>query len=126
MKTKHTSSRGLTLVEAMFLMVIMSIVAVGAGIGLQSVAKVPTATDLVLATDNAILSTIEQWKSKPWASQVSQSDTVTVNNKSLARTITVANADPSNPESGTNTQTDFHRITVQIGTRSMRVYVINP
>jgi Tfp pilus assembly major pilin PilA len=118
--------RGVTLIEAMFLMVIMSVVAVGAGIGLQSVAKVPTSTDLVLATNCAVLSTIEQWKAKAWASQVSQSDTVTVNGTSLSRTITVANADPSNPESGAGTQSDFHRITVQIGSQTMRVYVLNP
>ena len=118
--------RGFTLIEAIVLLVILSIVAVSAGVGLQAVAKVPEGTDKMLAINNAVVDTMEQWKAKAWASQVSQSDTVTINGVSYARTITVANADPADPENGANTQADFHRITVQIGSTSMRSYVINP
>ena len=126
MRHRPKPARGFTLIEAMFLLVVLSIVAVGAGIGLQSVAKVPANTDQIMAINNAIVDSIEQWKAKAWASQVSQTDAVTINNKSYTRTISVANADPSDPETGANTQADFHRITVQIGSQTMRSYVVQP
>jgi hypothetical protein len=69
---------------------------------------------------------MEQWKAKAWASMTSQADSVTINGVSYARTITVASADPASPESGGTPQADFNRITVQIGSQSMRCYVINP
>lgn len=124
-------SRGLTLIEAMLLVVILSIVAVAAGVGLQAVAKVPAQTDRTLAINNALVDTLEQWRAKSWATMASASDTVTVNSKPYARTITVEDADPTatnDPVTFTvgNTKTDFRRITVTINGQMMRLYVAKP
>jgi Tfp pilus assembly major pilin PilA len=51
---------GLTLVEAMLLLVIVSIVAVAAGVGLQAVVKVPAKTDGTMAINSALVSIMEQ------------------------------------------------------------------
>jgi hypothetical protein len=131
---RHLHARGLTLIEAMLLVVIMSIVAIGAGIGLQAVAKVPTATDDIMAVNARIVDTLETWRGKPWASMVTPTpnpDTVTINGKSYDRTITVEDADPAatnDPDTfdPAKVQPDFRRITVQIGSRRMRVYVAQP
>src|SRR3954467_13233961 len=55
---------GLTLVEAILLLVIVSIVAVAAGVGLQSVVKVPAKTDEMMAINNTLVSVMEQMKAK--------------------------------------------------------------
>ena len=105
---------------------ILSAVGVAAGIGIQAVAKEPGASNDILAINNAMVDTLEQWKAKPWASMTSQTDTVTINGKSYTRTITVAAADPASPESGGTPRADFNRITVQINGQTMGTYVINP
>ena len=66
--------RALTLIEAMLLLVIISIVAVAAGVGLQAVAKVPANTDAYMAANNVAVSVLEQtcanlirnWPSATW------------------------------------------------------------
>jgi type II secretory pathway pseudopilin PulG len=67
----HRQHRGLTLVEAMMLLVIVSIVAVAAGVGLQAVAKVPAVADSTMAVNAALVSTVEQTRAnllKNWPS----------------------------------------------------------
>lgn len=123
--------RGLTLVEAMLLVVIMSIVAMGAGIGLQAVAKVPTEADKTMAINAKLVDTLETWKSKSWSSMASGGGTVTVNGKGYELKVTVENADPTattDPATfdATKVQTDFRRITAEIDGRKMRVYVAQP
>jgi len=54
------SPRALTLIEAILLLVILSIVAVAAGVGLQAVAKVPANTDAYMAANNVAVSVLEQ------------------------------------------------------------------
>jgi Tfp pilus assembly protein PilV len=141
------TARGLTLIEAMLLVVIMSIVAVGAGVGLQAVAKVPTQTDDIMAQNNALVETLEDWKSKTWANmtvaptgmtilstsatQTVLSGPVSINRKDFTRTVTVESADPAattDPDTFTaaNLQSDFRRITAEINGRKMRVYVTQP
>lgn len=131
--TTSRAHRGLTLIEAMLLLVIMSIVAVAAGIGLQAVAKVPTQTDLTLAVNSALVDTIEQYKSKPWASVTASTtpitNSVTINSQTYTRKITVESADPTDgtdPNSFSTTQTDYRRITVSINGQTMRCYVMQP
>jgi len=129
------SRRGFTLIEAMVLSVILSIIAVAAGVGLQAVAKVPSATDQIMALNNTAVDTLERWRAKSWSamnpsspfsSPYSLTDTVTVNGKSYSRTVTVTDADPASPESGGTARSDFRRITVTIGSLKMRTYVTNP
>jgi len=55
---------GLTLVEAILLLVIVSIVAVAAGVGLQAVVKVPAKTDDMMLVNNTLVSVMEQMKAK--------------------------------------------------------------
>lgn len=118
--------RGLTLIESMVLMVTLSIVAVGAGVGLQSVAGIPAAANRMAALNAALVDGLEQTRSLPAASMVSSTSTVVVSNVSYTRTITVSAADPANPETGTSTQADFRRIDVSLGGLSMRCYVFLP
>jgi type II secretory pathway pseudopilin PulG len=54
------SNRGLTLIEAMLLLTIVSIVAVAAGVGLQAVAKVPAVTDSTMAVNSLAVNVMEQ------------------------------------------------------------------
>src|SRR3954468_191963 len=85
-KTSHPPRPpfGLTLVEAILLLVIVSIVAVAAGVGLQSVVKVPAKTDEMMAINNTLVSVLEQMKGKlstTWPStSASTSYTVTLPN----------------------------------------------
>jgi type II secretory pathway pseudopilin PulG len=53
-------SRGLTLIEALLLLTIISVVAVAAGVGLQAVAKVPTVTDDIMAVNSLTVNVMEQ------------------------------------------------------------------
>jgi type II secretory pathway pseudopilin PulG len=57
---RSRSPQALTLIEALLLMVVISIVAVGAGIGLQAVAKVPAAADSTMAVNSVLVSVVEQ------------------------------------------------------------------
>ena len=52
---RRRQSRGLTLVEAILLLVIVSIVAVAAGVGLQAVVKVPGKTDDMMAINSVLV-----------------------------------------------------------------------
>jgi type II secretory pathway pseudopilin PulG len=54
--TRH----GLTLIEALLLLTIVSVVAVAAGVGLQAVAKVPAATDSIMAVNSLVVNVMEQ------------------------------------------------------------------
>ena len=59
--------RGFTLIEAMLILVIMSVVALGAGIGLQSLARTPNGNEVALATDNAIVDRMEALRATDFA-----------------------------------------------------------
>jgi type II secretory pathway pseudopilin PulG len=126
MRSRTQRPRGLTLIEAMLLLVIMSIIAVSAGIGLQAVAKVPAKTDEMMAINNALVSTLEQWKANPTTTIPTAPDTVTINGKTYTRVITVEYADPTSgtdPATFSTTKTDYYRISVTINGQTMRCYV---
>jgi len=55
---------GLTLVEAILLLVIVSIVAVAAGVGLQAVAKVPDNTNDTMTINNTLVNVLEQMEAQ--------------------------------------------------------------
>ena len=57
---RRKTMRGLTLIEGMLLLTIISIVAVAAGVGLQAVAKVPGITDGIMAVNGVAVSVMEQ------------------------------------------------------------------
>ena len=102
-------SRGLTLVEAVLLLVIVSIVAVAAGVGLQAVAKVPGETDDTMGMENVMVNVVEQTKAtlqKSWPSgnPVTFSSSLLVNGVSYGpTTITVNTTATSSPTTVTTT-----------------------
>jgi type II secretory pathway pseudopilin PulG len=55
--------RGVTLLESLVLVVILAIVAAGAGQSLQAITKIPSQTDATLVDENALVSKLEQMRS---------------------------------------------------------------
>ncbi len=119
---QRVKNRGLSLLEALILVVIVSLVAVGAGVGLQSIVRIPPAMDSILAINRQMASDMDSMKATAWASMASYSNTVTLNNKTYNRTVTVAQADAD----GNGVDADFRQITVAIGGQSMTTYVTQP
>jgi hypothetical protein len=118
---------GLTLLECMILLVVMSIVAVGAGVGIQSVAKVPTQADERLVINSKLVGCLEQLRAEPWALMTTKAATlsatpVTVGNKTYSCNVTVAPADPD----GNGAPGDFRILTATIGTQTLSVYATQP
>jgi Tfp pilus assembly major pilin PilA len=123
------SIRGFTLIEAMVLLVIVSIIAVAAGVGLQAVAKVPIQTDAILAIDNEIVNRLEQMRAEPWATMSTKATSLTnaspgvsINSKFYSCTVAVVDADADGDGS---IDADYRKITVTIGAQSMISYVTN-
>ena len=110
----------------MFLLTILGIVALGAGIGLQATVAGPRTVDALLAINSAIVSAMEQKKADAmtsFATLAGYSDNVTINSKNYARTVSVAAV--TAPD-GSGTTTDYKQITVQIGSQSMVCIITQP
>ena len=58
----RTRRSGFTLLEAVLLVVILSVISLGASIGMQSAAKIPASVDNLLALNRQVASTMEQLK----------------------------------------------------------------
>src|SRR4051812_16312901 len=121
MKAK-CKARGLTLIEAILLVLVMSIVSLGASIGLQSVAKVPTQADLPLALNAAALDRMEQMRATPWAGLAAKATALTntspgilINGKYYSCTVTATAADAD----GGGNDADFMQITVTVGGKTL-------
>jgi hypothetical protein len=116
----------LTLLECVILLVTMSIVAVAAAVGLQSVAKVPAQSDDRLVINSKLIDCLEQMRAEPWstmsAKAASLSGNVTVRNKVYTRQVSVTAEDAD----GGGVDSDFRRITATIGSHSMSVYATQP
>src|ERR1700744_3869260 len=88
--------RGFSLVEATLVVVILSIVAVGVGVGLQSITHVPDGTDINLTTRMRLMERMEQLNTYDFSTlsaaigKTTLNDTVTIGNQSVPRTVTVA------------------------------------
>ena len=129
----HSSFRrqrgGFTMIEAMILMTILSIVAVAAAVGLQSTVRGPEVMNDSLAIDRAIATQIDllkQTATTTWNSLSSSAgtSTVTVNGKTYTQTITITAQ--AYPDGTAGTAPDFSKITIQIGNQSMITYVSQP
>src|ERR1700761_5831715 len=68
---------GVTLLEAILLLTILSIIGVAVGVALQNVAKTPEQSDLTLAINTEAVSRMEQMKATPWASMYSEAAALT-------------------------------------------------
>ena len=117
---------GFTLLEALILLTILGIISVGAAVGLQSSAKVPSGVDARLAIDRQLTTAMEQTKQtamSSWATLAGSTSTVTVNGTSYTQTITVT---AQNAPDGSGACTDYVLVTVQIGAQSMTTYLAQP
>lgn len=125
LKTIHRS--GFTLIEALLLVVILGIVGLAAGVGLQSVAKTPTQTNQQLAISAECVNRMEQMRATPFtglaAKATALSGNVSINGQTYTCTVSAASADADG--SGTN-DTDYDKITVTIGAQSLTCYVTQP
>lgn len=118
--------RGVTLPEAMILVLILALVAVAAGTGLQAVVKTPAANDMVLSISNALASKMEEARALGFSGLTvgnTLSDTVTLNGTTYARTVTVALYDADG--NGT-ADADCIQITVSGGGQTISSLMVQP
>ena len=103
---KRKNLRALTLIETILMLVILSIVGVAAGVGLQAAARVPAANDRALAVQAELNSEMDYWRAvsfgpAPWpaAYPYSKTDTVTLSyggrTAAVSRTVTIKLWDPN-------------------------------
>jgi len=129
--------RGLTMIEALLMMVILGIVAVGVGTGMQSAFMLPKGTERAVAISTELRSEAENWravafKGSTWPGSLpySLTDTVTISiqgqNTTLNRTTSIQNWDPNNLSSNTSPQADFVRIQITIDGNVYVIYLTNP
>ena len=115
MQRYYLRQSGFTLLEAVIMTVILSIVAVGAGIGLQSLAKVPNRNEQMLLSSNQMIDRMEQLRGTTFANLTSGSS------GNISWTVTTAD-----PTGGSTPQADFKQITVTQNGRSITCYVTQP
>ena len=120
-KTLRKSS-GFTLIEAMVLLVVLSIIAVAASVGLAAVCRAPYVDETQLGISNELVDKLEQLKGTAFASLASGSDTTTVNGKSYTRTWTVTNANPD----GSGNKMDFDQVSVTINNQTLTTWITQP
>jgi hypothetical protein len=122
-RTHSRARRGLTLLEAMILMTILAVVALGFGIGLQASARVPGQVDLRLAIHTRLVEKIEELTTLDFpvlAANSGLSDTVTIGNQTLPRTVTVTKFDADGNGSLEN---DIVEVEVAVGWQSLKTRV---
>lgn len=124
----RTRRRGFTLIEAMLLVVVLSIVALATGTILIAAIKAPAINNTNLSIDTALKSKMEYLEAQPFANLTvgtpsSLSDSVTINGTVYPRTVDVSLADPNG---GSSPQPNFKLIQVQIGGQSLYTLVTQP
>jgi len=139
-RTTHWNTRrprrGMTLIEASMMIVVVSIVCVGVAAGLQSISKAPEINDRAQAISAELNSELENWRAiaytgPGWPSlPYSSTDTVTLaiggQSLSYARTTTIQKWDPNNLVTNASPQTDFVQVKVTINSQTLAAYITNP
>ncbi len=134
---RRAGRRGLTLIEAMVLMVVMSIVSVGVSVGLQSAVRIPEGSDRILAVSGELTSELENWRAVAWTGSTwpttlpySASDTVTlsIGGQSITynRTTTIKIWDPNDITGNSSPQVDFVQVRITIDSQSTTAYLTKP
>lgn len=125
---RRLQPRGLLLIEAILLMVVLSILAVGMGYCLLGADANTPQNDQALAIDMALQSKMEYMEGQAFGKLVDGSpsttfsDTVTLGGKTYSRLVNISDAAP-NGGSGVAT---YKMIQVQIGGNSLYTLVSNP
>jgi prepilin-type N-terminal cleavage/methylation domain-containing protein len=127
--------RGLTLIECVIVLAIMSIVAVGVGWGMQALTGSSRANEQEEVISTEITSELEKWRTTPFATLAAlaagtgttTSDNVTLSvaggSVSLPRKVAVTQMDPNNPAANVAPQADFVQVQVTIATRTEALWV---
>jgi Tfp pilus assembly protein PilV len=118
--------RGFSLLEALLLVVILGIVFLGFGIGLQSAAHVPEAVDRRLETHARLVEKMEDLLSMNFTTLSANSglsDTVTIGGATYPRTVTVATVDA---DASGAPDADFLQLTVTINGQFLKTRVTQP
>lgn len=134
---RAASARGLTLVEAVLLLTIISVAAVAAGVGLQAASDTPLRSDRTGAISAELTSEMESWRAvawggSPWPASLPSTvnDTVTLHiaGRSITcnRTTAMQRWDPNAITSNSSPQSDFVRIQITINGQVLTAYLTNP
>jgi type II secretory pathway pseudopilin PulG len=130
----HKAPRGLTLLECMILLTILSIVGLGVGLALQASSNVPVATDRAGAISTELASEMDYWRALAWGgppwpttlpSNVADTVTMSVGGRSFTynRTTNIQNWDPTNIAGNASPQSDFVRIQLTINGQVLTAYL---
>jgi hypothetical protein len=118
----------LSLIECIVLMVVMSIVSVGAGVGLQSVSRSWGGVDDKLWTSQQLISKMESLRDTAYASLASGSSTSDANYKGTTYTITwtVTEIDPAKPTQyppAAKANSGLKQLTVSMNGQSLSTWI---
>jgi type II secretory pathway pseudopilin PulG len=131
-------ARGFTLLEAMVLMVILSIVSLGVGVGLQASIKAPETTDRALAISEELISELDTYRSQAsltsnwiFPSPYTINDTVTIKvggqSFTYPRVTVIQTWDPNNLTTNTSPKTDFAQVKITINnSQTAFIFVSRP
>jgi type II secretory pathway component PulJ len=120
-----SSSRAFTLLEAMLALVTLTIIGLGAGVGLQAVSKSDAALEDRLFVSAQIVSTLENLRDTAYASLASGSATSDASRTGTTYTIswTVREINPANPTASKN-NSGLKELIVSCNGQSMMTWVI--
>jgi type II secretory pathway pseudopilin PulG len=114
--------RGLSLVESLMLVVILSIVATGAGQGLLAITKIPGQADAILSDENAMVSKLEEIRGAEFDTLVVGTAISPYSDATVS--VDVAYADPSG---GMTPNVNWKQVTVRLGSgRQLILMVCRP
>jgi type II secretory pathway pseudopilin PulG len=114
--------RGLSLIESLMLVAILSIVATGAGQSLLAITKIPVQTDAALDDENVLVSKMEQVRSAAFDSLTIGTAIAPYSEGDIL--VDVAYADPGG---GGSSNTNWKQVTVrQAGGRQLIIMVCKP
>lgn len=130
------SRRGLTLIEATLMIVVVSIVCVGVAAGLQSISAAPEINDRAQAISAELNSELDNWRavaftgstwpSLPYTSTGTVALSIGGQNLTYTRTTTIKKWDPNNIASNASPQTDFVQVNITINSQSVTAYITSP
>jgi type II secretory pathway pseudopilin PulG len=125
---RRSRRRALTLIECIVLMVVLSIVSVAAGVGLQSVSKSPAGVENKLWTSEQIASKLESLRDTAYGGLTSGSAASDPDYKGVTYTMTwtVTEIDPDYPTNTppvTQAGSGFKQVVVSMNGQSMTTWV---